>query len=69
MLYYIFIALLPAIFDGLGNIIDSSLSRSLRLNGVIFYGTLLNFLFVPLIFFFGLPCAPTWEILLMVTLG
>ncbi len=69
MLYYIFIALLPAVFDGLGNIVDSKISRSLSLNSIIFYGTIINFLFVPFIFFFGFPHLPAREAIPIVILG
>ncbi len=64
-MFYIFIAVLSPFFDALAVIIDSLLANSTfkRQTTMIFYVSLMNAAFIPLIFIFGQPSIPSIDCL------
>lgn len=64
-MFYLFIALLSPFFDAVAIIIESLLSNNTfkRQTTMIFYVSLMDAFFVPLVFLFGLPTIPSAECL------
>ncbi len=64
-MFYLFIALLSPFFDAIAIVIESLLSNNTfkRQTTMIFYISLMDAVFVPLVFIFGMPTIPTTECL------
>ncbi len=65
MFFYIFIAILSPFFDAIAIIIESLLSNNTfkRQTTMIFYVSLMDAVFIPLVFIFGMPTIPSFECL------
>lgn len=66
-MHYILVAILSPFFDALATMIESVLSNNTfkRQTTMIFYISLMDAMFVPLVFVFGMPTIPTTECLWM----
>ena len=68
-MFFILIAFLAPAFGATACIIESRLSNCTfkRQTTMIFYISLMNCVFLPLVFLFGMPSVPTWQALLCYT--
>ncbi len=67
MFFYIFIALLAPFFDAITTIMECALSNKTfkRPTSMIFYISIMDAVFVPLVFIFGMPSLPSSQCLLI----